>query len=212
MMLSVIIPVFRNSASLPALVEELEQLDRRLNQRLEVVFVVDGCPEKSYDVLRKHLPDAAFASRLVLLSRNFGAFSAVRAGIEAATGSHFAVMAADGQDPPELMLDFWRHLESGECDVVLGKRVARADPLTTRISSAIFWSLYRRFVQQEAPRNGIDCFAFNSTVRDHLLALEEHNSTLVGLLLWLGFRRHEVAYERRPRRHGKSAWLSLIHI
>ena len=56
------------------------------------------------------------------------------------------------------------------------------------------------------PPGGVDIFGCNATVRDHLLALNEANTTLVGLLFWLGFRRKSIDYHRLPRRHGRSAW------
>lgn len=49
-------------------------------------------------------------------------------------------------------------------------------------------------------------FACNREFRDQLIALGESNSSLIGLLFWLGFRRGTVRYERQLRRHGKSAW------
>jgi hypothetical protein len=59
---------------------------------------------------------------------------------------------------------------------------------------------------KEIPEGGVDIFACNRLVRDELLKLEESNSSLVGLIFWLGFRRAQVGYSRRSRMHGKSAW------
>jgi hypothetical protein len=115
-------------------------------------------------------------------------------------------MAADGQEPPELIRDFRERLLSGEVDVVVGSRTGRADPFFTRLTAGVFWMFYRRLVQPSLPKRGIDVFAFTRQVRDHILQMQESNSTLVGLVLWLGFRRTEVEYERRPRRHGTGAW------
>ena len=72
--------------------------------------------------------------------------------------------------------------------------------------SSLFWTLYRTFVMPEIPAGGVDLFGCNEQVRNELLKLEEANSSLLGLVYWLGFRRQEVAYERHARRHGKSAW------
>lgn len=205
-MFSLIIPVFRSEASLPRLLESLEEIDRQMAGDLEAVLVVDGSPDRSYEMLREHLPAAGFSSQLVLLSRNFGGFPAVRAGLEVATGDLFGVMTADGQEPLGLIIAFRDQLLAGECDVVVGTRTARSDPLLVRVGSRVFWSLYRRFVQSVVPKNGVDVFAFTRDVRDRLLTLREHNSSLVGLLFWLGFRRREVEYERLPRREGRSTW------
>jgi hypothetical protein len=70
----------------------------------------------------------------------------------------------------------------------------------------LFWSLYRRFVLPDMPAGGIDVFGCTRVVRDRLLDLKEINTNLIALLLWLGFRRAFVPYERRPRQEGRSAW------
>ena len=56
------------------------------------------------------------------------------------------------------------------------------------------------------PKGGIDVFACNRAFRDEAIKLREAHSSLVGLVVWLGFRREIVEYERLPRRHGKSGW------
>lgn len=205
-MLSIIIPVYRNEESLQPLLSSLESLADRAETPLEIVFVVDGSPDNSFMILREALPRARFKSQLLLLSRNFGSFSAIAAGLAAAKGQFFAVLAADLQEPPELMLEFFKALREGDCDVVLGKRKARHDPWFSALPARVFWFLYRKFVQRDVPKGGVDVFGCNEVVREHLLLLNEANSTLVGLLMWVGFRRRTISYVRAVRTHGKSAW------
>lgn len=205
-MFSLVIPVYRNAGSIPELLEKLTALDAALDHRLEVVFVDDGGPDESAALLRAALPTAHFASRLVAHSRNFGSFAAIRTGLREASGPYFAVMAADLQEPTELVGEFFRVLEKGDVDVVLGRRDGRSDPLFSSLASRAFWFAYRRLIQPEVPPGGIDVFGCSAACRDELLALDETNSSLVGLLLWVGFRRALVPYARLPRRHGKSAW------
>jgi glycosyltransferase involved in cell wall biosynthesis len=208
--LSVVIPVYRNEGSIPTLVAALSDVARTARQdfncAVEVVFVVDGSPDNSYAVLAHSLPSAPFASQLLLHSRNFGSFAAIRTGLQAATGKYFGVIAADLQEPPELVLQFLERLVAGDCDVVVGCRENRQDPLLTRLTSDLFWKLYKKFIVHDIPEKGVDVFGCNKAFRDRLLSLEEANSSLVGLIFWLGFRRAEVSYERRIRQHGKSAW------
>lgn len=205
-MYSLVIPVYGNEGSIPNLLAALEQLQADLDQVLEVVFVVDGSPDRSYALLIERLPAMSFRSRLLLLSRNFGSFAAIRCGLEAASGSYFAAMAADLQEPPELAAEFFRRLASGSVDVVIGTRDARGDPLGSRLGSGAFWWLYRKLINPEIPPGGVDVFGCNRRFRNRLLELDEHHSSLIGLLFWLGFRRSSISYTRRPRQHGKSAW------
>jgi glycosyltransferase involved in cell wall biosynthesis len=205
-MLSLVVPVYRNEASIPDLLETIQELGRRLGSAFEAVFVVDGSPDRSLELLQKLLPGIGFRSQILLLTRNFGSFAAVRAGLAAGAGDVFAIMAADLQEPPDLVLSFHEVMESGQYDVVIGCRESRSDPLRDRVFSVLFWTLYRTLVQHEVPRGGVDVFACTRRFRDEILALRESNSTLVGLIFWLGFRRAEVRYTRRPRKHGRSAW------
>ena len=204
--LSLIIPVYKNEASLPDLLAALAALHSALAGRLEVVFVVDGSPDRCHDILREHLPRQPYAATLVLLARNFGSFSAVRMGLAQASGAYFAVMAADLQEPPELAVRMFAMLQAQPVDVVVGVRTTRDDPAMQRWQASLFWAAYRRWVVPDMPLGGVDVFACNRAFRDALLALEERRSSLIAQIFWLGFRRAEVPYERRARAHGQSAW------
>jgi polyisoprenyl-phosphate glycosyltransferase len=203
---SIIVPVYKNEGSIPDLLESLRRISESLPGQLEVVFVVDGSPDQSLQRLKVTLPTLPFESRVVMLSRNFGSFAAIRVGLEKSCGSYFAVMAADLQEPPELITGFFEVLARDEADVVVGTRVAREDPLVNRIASRTFWLLYRKLIQPETPSGGVDVFGCNDLFRKQLLELDESHSSLIGLLLWLGFRRKDIPYERRKRVYGKSGW------
>jgi hypothetical protein len=61
-------------------------------------------------------------------------------------------------------------------------------------------------IQRELPPGGVDVFACNRAFRDQLLTFHEAHTSLVGQLLWLGFRRKLIPYARQQRLHGDSAW------
>ena len=127
-------------------------------------------------------------------------------GLETGHGPYYAVLAADLQEPPELIVAFFKTLEANAIDIVIGVRESRADPLLQALPADLFWKFYRRFVQPEMPPGGVDVFGCNSVVRDALLRLRESNSTLVGLLFWLGFRRTTIPYTSRAPAAGRTAW------
>lgn len=204
--LTLVIPVYRNESNLPDLLAAITSLHKQLDNDLEVIFVVDGSPDRCYELLHKRLPSQPYQSTLVLLSKNFGSFMAIRAGLQYGKGDRFAVMAADLQEPPELVLLMNRILLHENVDVVVGAREARQDPWMSRIASKLFWGFYRRYVIPEIPAGGVDVFACNKTFRDQLLALEERHSSLIAQIFWLGYRRQVVTYVRQERRHGQSAW------
>ena len=202
-MLSLVIPVYNNQENLPRLFDALELLCARLPSELEIVFVVDGATDSSLRQLQAKLPTWNLRTQLIELSRNFGSFSAIQAGLAHGRGECFAVLSADLQEPPDLIARFNTILSAGEADVVLGQRMTRADRAWT---SDLFWRLYRRFAVPDVPEGGVDVFGCTRQVRDHLVALREANTNLVALLLWLGFRRVFVPYARQSRLEGSTGW------
>ena len=203
---SIVIPVYKNEGNVAALLAAMDKLLGSFERRTEVVFVIDGSPDRSYELLRARLSSFPYPTQLIRHSRNFGSFQATRTGMEAARGDLVAVMAADLQEPIELVAGFFAVLDAGEADVVFGTRERRDDPWISRFFSHVFWSLYRRFVNREMPEGGVDCFACNRTVSTALLSIHEANSSLVAQLFWLGFRRRFFPYVRLKREVGKSAW------
>lgn len=203
---SVVIPVYKNEASIPRLLAALEKLNSDLAGQLEAVFVVDGSPDGSYQTLKSGMDRSDVSIQLLAHSRNFGSFAAIRSGLFAARGQYLAVMAADLQEPPELLLNFYRSLEAEECDVAIGARQKRSDPILSRLTSRLFWGAYRRWIMPDMPEGGVDVFGCNRAFCDQLLQLEEARSSLVALVFWLGFRRKLFFYERQARQEGRSSW------
>jgi glycosyltransferase involved in cell wall biosynthesis len=203
---SIVIPVYQNEENIPELLQQLERINNNLENSMEAVFVVDGSPDNSADKLATVLPTQNFRSKLITLSRNFGSFAAIKAGFNHAEGKFIGIMAADLQEPPELIIELFIILKTNEFDVAVGRRESRNDPFASSLASRFYWSTYRTFIQHEMPKGGVDIFATTRDVAIQLAKLNESNSSLVGLLMWIGFRRAEVPYIRLERVHGKSGW------
>ncbi len=200
---SLVVPVYGNQDTISPLVEAVEEISDRTDGGLEVIFVVDGSPDDSRERLVEALANGRIQARVVEHSRNFGSFAAIRTGMSLAHGEFIAVMAADLQEPPELVIEFLEQLRGGEVDVVAGERASRDD--RGDAFSRLYWLLYQRFVMSEIPAGGADVFACTSEVRDVICSLEHVHTSLIAQLFWVGFRRRLVAYDRRQA-PGESGW------
>jgi polyisoprenyl-phosphate glycosyltransferase len=200
---SLVVPVYGNAATVTALVQTVQQIAGQAQNGFEAIFVVDGSPDDSYARLLVALRGSGLNARIVEHSRNFGSFAAIRTGMSLARGRYIAVMAADLQEPPELVIEFLRRLASEDVDVLAGERASREDSGSG--FSGLYWRLYRRFVMPEIPPAGVDVFACTAAVRDVICSLEDVHTSLVAQLFWVGFRRQLVPYDRRPR-PGDSGW------
>lgn len=203
--MSVVIPVYGNANDLRALHERLSAAVAGAGGiASEFVFVDDGSADDSFAVL------AALAGedprvRVLGLSRNFGSNSAILAGLAHARGEAVMTLAADLQDPPELLgplVAAWRE----GAQVVLAVRRKRDDPLATRILAGLFNRLFRALVFRHFPKGGFDLVLLDRAVVDTILAMPEKNSYLFGQVLWVGYRRAAVLYDRAARRSGRSGW------
>lgn len=200
---SLVIPVYSNQDTIQPLVEAVKGIRDQTDGGLEVIFVIDGSPDDSRDRLVEELSNGRIEARVVEHSRNFGSFAAIRTGMSLAHGEFIAVMAADLQEPPELVIEFLNRLHAGDLDVVVGERASRNDRGDS--FSRLYWLLYRRFVMSEIPAGGADVFACTAGVRDVICSLEHVHTSLITQLFWVGFRRRLVSYDRRQA-SGESGW------
>jgi dolichol-phosphate mannosyltransferase len=205
MLVSVVVPVYFNAATLPELVERLQAVAARLEpHELEVVLVDDGSGDESFAVIHE-LAARDRRVRALRLSRNFGSNAAILAGLTYAQGDAVVVLAADLQDPPELIPQLVEAWEQG-AEVVLAARRSRDDPWLSALLSSIFNRLFRRLVFRDFPRSGFDFVLISRRVRGVLVELGERNSYLFGQVMWVGYERRVIEYDRAARGEGRSRW------
>jgi dolichol-phosphate mannosyltransferase len=204
--LSVVVPVFYNDASLPTLFEELQQVERSLAERsmaLELIFVDDGSGDRSYDELLR-IQEGRPATRVIKLTRNFGGVHAVKIGFQFVTGDCFMMLAADGQDPPDMIVRMADQWLAGSRYTVCA-RASRDDPLQNRFFSFLYYRLVRLYVAKDYPATGYD-LALMDRARLEYLQTSAKNITTPLFAYWLGFKPTVLSYERRKRVHGRSRW------
>ena len=206
--ISIIIPVYFNEASLPETYSEIKKITDANTAKFdyEIILVDDGSKDNSFKIMCG-LAEKDSKIRLVKLSKNNGSYLAILAGLSYATGDAYTFIAADLQDPPDLipqMYDKWA--EGNKKDIIFSVRSSREDPLTSRIYSYFFYKLFRAFVLPEYPEKGYDCFFINKEQRDMIVKMDEKNSHLMAQIVWLGYTQHYIYYHRQKRKHGKSRW------
>lgn len=145
--------------------------------------------------------------RFAKLSRNFGSNAAILAGLSEARGDAVAAIAADLQDPPELIHDMLARWRAGK-KVVLAARQSREDGPILDALSNLFYKLFRRFAIRTMPQRGFDFFLLDRQVNDIITGIQENNVYLMGLILWTGFEPEVLYYHRKAREahYGTSMW------
>jgi dolichol-phosphate mannosyltransferase len=170
----------------------------------EFIFIDDGSTDQSLQVLlglRARDPRVS----VIQLSRNFGSYAALRAGIERAWGDAVITISADLQDSPELFHDFVTHWKEGY-HTVWGVRATREDPWNHRFLAGMFYRVIRTIALPGIPSGGMDCGLFDRKVVDALRQFSSRNAVMFLDIFSMGFRQKQVPYHRQMRRFGKSKW------
>jgi polyisoprenyl-phosphate glycosyltransferase len=210
--LSVVVPVYFNEHSLLPLFDALLKVEADLRERglgLELIFVDDGSRDGSLAVLRE-LKRRRPATKVVKLTRNFGAVHASKTGFRFVTGDCFMILAADLQDPPELILqmaDLW--LKGAKFVVCV--REDREDSAPSVLFARLYYRLIRLFVVGDYPPEGYDVGLMSREMLPYMLDSSKNVNTAL-FAYWLGFEPARIRYTRRKRLHGKSRWTFLKRV
>lgn len=204
-LLSVIVPCFNEQEVIRATNQRLiDALGDNPEFAVEIVYVNDGSIDRTEEILFD-LAEGDNRVRVISLSRNFGHQPAVTAGLAHAVGDVVAILDADLQDPPEIilqMIDKWRE----GFDVVYGVRIKRKEGFFKRFWYASFYRLYSLLANIEVQPDSGDFALLDRRVVDLINSLPEKNRFVRGLRAWAGFRQTSLVYERAARAAGKTKY------
>src|SRR6266481_2142299 len=201
MVLSVVIPCMNEEQVLKATNRRLVAVLEGISLDFEIIYVDDGSTDSTPDLLRElqaHNPSI----RVIRFSRNFGHQVAITAGLEHASGDAVAIIDADLQDPPEVILDFVAKWLDGY-DVVYGVRTEREGETVFKLWTAkLFYRFISHLSDTRIPLDTGDFRLMDRRVVDALLSMPERDRFVRGMVSWLGFSQTAVEYRRAPRLAG----------
>ncbi len=203
-LVSVVLPVFNESTTLPQLLERLDQVARALSSRyaFEFVLVDDGSTDGTIAVCEQF---AAVDDRVVLvaLRRNYGQTAALQVGFEHAQGDIVISMDADLQHFPEDIPLFLDKIDEGY-DVVCGWRADRREGVVRRWPSTAANWLVRAVTGLTVHDVGTTFRAYKADIVRQLRLLGEHHRFIPVLAKNLGARITEVPIKNIERPVGTS--------
>lgn len=207
MLLSLIIPCYNEAEALPILYEELCRVTNLLpNYQTEFIFINDGSKDNTLAVLRNL---AKQDERVTFLSfaRNFGKESAMYAGFCNAKGDYVAVMDADMQDPPSLLPEMLKILESGDFDSVATRRQSRkGEPPIRSFFARMFYKLINKISDADIVDGARDFRLMKREMVNAIVEMGEYNRFSKGIFGWIGFRTYWLPYENVERVAGETKW------
>jgi polyisoprenyl-phosphate glycosyltransferase len=197
---SAVIACYKDNQAIPVMYGRLKSIFTKLNIDHEIIFVNDGSPDDSEEVIRT-ISRNDRRVRGISHSRNFGSQAAFRSGMEIATKNACVLLDGDLQDPPELieiMVEKWRE----GSDVVYGRRVKREATLFMQLAYKIFYRVFDFFSYVRIPHDAGDFSLLDKRVVEAMLTFPERDLFLRGVRAYAGFRQTGVDYTRPERMFG----------
>ena len=202
--LSVVIPVYNSANIFPELYQRLIAALDQVVSSFEIIAVVDGCHDHSFDVIQG-LGKRDGRIKAIEFSRNFGHQAAITAGLSVASGDMVAIMDDDLEDPPEVLPLLVARIHDG-FDVVYGIRRKRKCFWIHRVCFKAFYRILSGLVDVQMPGDAGDFCVMTRRVVNALNAMPENNRYLRGLRAWAGFEQTGFEYERGQRLANKSGY------
>ncbi len=205
--ISVIVPRYYNELNIAVTSYELIQNEALFASDVlfEYIMVDDGSKDGTLNELKKFKSAYPDKVKIVKLSGNFGSYNAIQAGMKYATGDCNVVIAADLQDPPELMVKMYDYWLKG-VKLVVANRDEREDKWTSRLFAEQYQKLIRKHALPNLPKGGFDFCLFDKQLREQVVELKESNTNSLYLLMWLNYDYVAIPYTRKERKLGKSKW------
>lgn len=208
--LAIVVPVYREGPNLRLLYERLELVTQSENNfEWEYIFVNDGSPDDSLDVL-VGLAKKDSRVKVLDLSRNFGKEIALTAGVhEAANVDGVICIDADLQHPPELIPKLIEKWQLGAEVVITVRTQIEKQPLLRRIGSHIYYWLMSKISGLHMVSQTTDFRLYDKKVIKAFNLATERERMFRGIMDWMGFRSAIVEFRADARIHGKAVYSYL---
>ncbi len=200
--ISAIIACYKDAKAIPIMHERLTRVFKKIGVDYEIIFVNDGSPDNTEDVLKKIIAKDSHVIG-VNHSRNFSSQMAFTSGMEIAKSDAVVLLDGDLQDPPEIIEKFYVKWKQGY-DVVYGIRTKREAPLYMAIMYKLFYRIFHKMSYVKIPLDAGDFSLIDNKIVQILKTFPERDRFLRALRAWVGFKQTGIPYTRPERMFGKT--------
>lgn len=207
-MLSILIPAYNEAQNIEKSVREIKlQLEKtRFSEAFEIIIVDDHSTDDTYEIAASlKSPDI----RCLRLSRNSGSHTAVRMGLMYVQGEAAIVISADGQDNPVAIHEMLKKWEQGSHVVWAVRKSRHNEPFFKNLVAVVFYKILAFLTKARKSHIDLsraDFYLLDKKVIRAINICQERNTSLFGLIFWLGFQQDSIEYDRNERTIGQSKW------
>ena len=206
MKVALIVPCYNEQEALPIFYEEVMKVVTTMNCQYELIFVNDGSKDNTLSILKDFVAKNENVT-YISFSRNFGKEAAMYAGFSNADADYVAVMDADMQDPPALLPQMVKILETEDYDSVATRRVSRdGEPPIRSWFARKFYQLINKISDADIVDGARDFRLMKREMVDAIVAMGEYNRFSKGIFGWIGFKTYWLPFKNVERVAGETKW------
>lgn len=203
-LISVVIPCYKCSESIKELYNRLVLSLEKIDSNYEIIFINDASPKNDWEVISQ-ISSLDKKIKGVNLSRNFGEYYAITAGIDFAKGKWIVIMDGDLQDSPEEIEKLYSKAKEG-FDIVYARRSLRQDNILKKLSSKLFYKVFS-FLTGTQQDESINNFGiYSQCAIENIRNMREKSRFFPVMIKWIGFNSTCVDVKHCSRKHGETSY------
>lgn len=211
--ISIIIPCYNEEKSLPFIIKKINGIFNVLKKvDFEIIMVDNKSSDKTLDIMKK-LSESNSIYHYISFSRNFGKDSSMYAGLEYSSGDYVTIIDADGQDPPELIIDMYNIIKNENVDCVASYRKNRkGEPFLRSLFADAFYKLINKISNSTMMSGARDFRLMTRQMVNAVISLEESERFTKGIFSWVGFKTKWIPFDNVERIAGDTKQPMMVAI
>lgn len=204
--ISVIVPCYNEEESIPLFYNEIKKVANNMKAKFEIIFINDGSSDNTLNIIRQ-LAKSDKMIRYISFSRNFGKEAGILAGLSASRGKYVCMMDVDLQDPPNLLIEMYDEIQSGEYDCIATRSVSRNGySFFRKLLTGWYYKIINKLSKTQIVDGARDFRLMTRQMVDAILSLKEYNRYSKGIFSWVGFNTKWITFENTKRVAGTTKW------
>jgi len=203
--ISILTPCFNEQGNVRAAYERIRAIFE--NELRDYDYEHVFCDNSSTDETVSILKDIAAQDKhikAIVNARNYGPFRSAFNGLRSLTGDAALIyLAADLQDPPEMLIDFVRKWEEGY-KVIYGVRTKRMESGLMTLARRTYYRLVRNLSNIDIPENVGEFQFIDAKVLEALQQSDDYYPYIRGMIANCGFKSIGIEYTWQRRNSGMS--------
>ncbi|MCI9360844.1 MAG: glycosyltransferase family 2 protein [Hungatella sp.] len=203
--ISIVVPCYNEEENVEALADALKSMFKKNleNYQYEIIFIDNDSKDKTRDIIRKMCAEDK-GIKGIFNAKNFGQFNSPYYAMLQSTGDCTVLMAADFQDPVDMVPGFVKEWESGY-KIVIGIKKSSQENKIMYWLRGCYYKLIKKLSNVEQIEQFTGFGLYDKRFIDVLRNLDDPTPFLRGIVAELGFHRKEIPYEQPLRRAGKTS-------